>query len=105
MVDSVSVGRSRSATVSRGHHTWQLRRAAAARVAHARVEAKILEALAASSGLQLQRGRCLRLRLDEKNTLMAFHARNYQQLGRYCRFTKTAETKLKNACDSGGYLG
>ena len=43
---------------------------------------------AASSGLRLRRGRRLRLRLDEGNTMMALHARVSQRLRSYGRFTK-----------------
>ena len=51
---------------------------AAARVLHARAEAKLLEAREASSGLRLRRGWCLRLRLDERNTVIVLNARDGQ---------------------------
>ncbi|KAF2584275.1 hypothetical protein F2Q70_00036588 [Brassica cretica] len=43
-----------------------------------RAEAKLREGLAASSGLRLRRGWCLRLRLDERNTMAVLHARDDQ---------------------------
>ncbi|KAF3506470.1 hypothetical protein F2Q69_00002745 [Brassica cretica] len=46
--------------------------------------AKLAEARTASSELRLRRGRCLWLRLDERNTMVALHAQHSQQLGRYC---------------------
>ena len=67
----------------------------AARITHERTEVKLPEALAASSGLRLRRGRWLRLRLDERNTMVALHTRDSQRLGSYQRFTKTAKTWLK----------
>ena len=70
----------------------ELRRTAAARVFHARAEANLREARAASSGLQLRRGWCLRLRLDERNTMMALDTRDSLRLESYDRFTKTTET-------------
>ncbi|KAF2617959.1 hypothetical protein F2Q68_00039260 [Brassica cretica] len=60
-----------------------------------RAEAKLMEALAASSRLQLWRDQWLRLRLDERNTIVSFHARDSQRLGRYGRFTERMKTKLK----------
>ncbi|KAF3588038.1 hypothetical protein F2Q69_00029743 [Brassica cretica] len=51
-------------------------------------------ARAASSGLRLRRGRRLRLRLDEGNTMTALHARDSQRLKSYGRFTK--RTKLNS---------
>lgn len=45
--------------------------------------AELLTARAASSGLRLQRGRCLRFRLDERNTMVSLDARDSQRLGRY----------------------
>ena len=75
---------------------WRRRRfLAAARVTHARTEAKLPDALAASSGLRLRRGRWLRLRLDERNTMVALHARDSQRLRRYGRYTERTKTKLK----------
>ena len=41
------------------------------------------------SRLRLRRGWWLRLRLGERNTMVVLHARNFQRLGRYDRFTKT----------------
>ncbi|KAF3534447.1 hypothetical protein DY000_02039764 [Brassica cretica] len=49
----------------------------------AAARAKLLTARAASSGLRLQRGRCLRFRLDERNTMVSLDARDSQRLGRY----------------------
>ncbi|RID79508.1 hypothetical protein BRARA_A02241 [Brassica rapa] len=68
---------------------------AAARVTHECAEAKLSEALAASSGLRLRRGRWLRLRLDERNTIVGLHARDSRRLGRYGRFTERTKTKIK----------
>ncbi|WZZ36430.1 hypothetical protein YC2023_019831 [Brassica napus] len=76
---------------------------AAARAFHARAKGGFLEARTASSGLRLRRAWCLRLRLDERNTMMGLDARDSQRLRSYGRFTKTAETKLKNMAVS-GYL-
>ena len=75
---------------------------AAARITHTRVEAKLPEALAASSRLRLQRGRWLRLHLNERNTMIALHARDSQRLERYSRFTERTKTKLKLHGGSGG---
>ena len=86
-------GEWRSETVARGQNARRLRWTAAARAFHARADAKLWKALSASSGLRLQRGRWLRLRLNERNTMVALHARDYQRLGRYGRFTKTAKTE------------
>ena len=52
-------------------------------VANARAEAKLLEALAASSELRLRCGRWLRLRLVERNTVVALHIRDSQRLDIY----------------------
>ena len=94
-----------SETAASGRDARWLRRTAMARAFHARAEAKLREALAASSGLRLRRGWCLRLRLDERNTMVVLHARNSQWLGSYGRFTKTAETELNAWRFCGGYLG
>ncbi|WZZ78157.1 hypothetical protein YC2023_098729 [Brassica napus] len=45
--------------------------------------------------VRLRRGRCLRLLLDERNTMVAFHARDSQWLGRYVAFTEQTKKKLK----------
>ncbi|KAF8099005.1 hypothetical protein N665_0254s0006 [Sinapis alba] len=63
--------------------------------------AKLPEARAGSSELRLRRGRWLRLRLDERNIMVALHARDSQWLGSCERFTKTAETKLYGMAVSG----
>ncbi|KAF2555045.1 hypothetical protein F2Q68_00017115 [Brassica cretica] len=67
------------------------------RVAGARAHAEAIfpEAIPALSGLRLRRGRWLRLRLDERNTLVALHTQDSQQLGIYGRFTERTKTKLK----------
>ncbi|KAG5384381.1 hypothetical protein IGI04_035851 [Brassica rapa subsp. trilocularis] len=70
-------------TAASGRDARWLRRTATARAFRARAEAKLREALAASSGLRLRRGWCLRLRLDERNTMVVLHARNSQWLGSY----------------------
>uniref|UniRef100_A0A0D3AU96 ADP-ribosyl cyclase/cyclic ADP-ribose hydrolase n=1 Tax=Brassica oleracea var. oleracea TaxID=109376 RepID=A0A0D3AU96_BRAOL len=67
-----------SETAARGRNSRWLRRTAVARVFHARAEANLREARAASSGLRLRRGWCLRLRLDERNTMMALDVRDDQ---------------------------
>jgi len=72
-----------SETAARGRNSRWLRRTAVARVFHARAEANLREARAASSGLRLRRGWCLRLRLDERNTMMALDVRDDQWLGSY----------------------
>ena len=77
-----------SETAARGRNSRWLRRTAVARVFHACAEANLREARAASSGLRLRRGWCLRLRLDERNTMMALDVRDDQWLGSYGRFTK-----------------
>ena len=77
-----------SETAASGRDARWLRRTAMARAFHARAEAKLREALAVSSGLRLRRGWCLRLRLDERNTMVVLHARDDQWLGSYGRFTK-----------------
>uniref|UniRef100_A0A0D3AB12 Uncharacterized protein n=1 Tax=Brassica oleracea var. oleracea TaxID=109376 RepID=A0A0D3AB12_BRAOL len=59
-----------SETAASGRNARWLRRTATARAFHARAEAKLREALAASSGLRLRRGWCLRLHLDERNTMV-----------------------------------
>ncbi|KAG5400201.1 hypothetical protein IGI04_014808 [Brassica rapa subsp. trilocularis] len=64
-------GERRSDTAASGRNARWLRRTATARAFHARAEAKLREALAASSGLRLRCGWCLRLRLDERNTMVA----------------------------------
>ena len=55
---------------------------------------KLPEALTASYGLRFRRDRCLRLRLDERSTVAALNARDFQRLGRYGRFTERTKTKL-----------
>ena len=49
---------------------------AAARAFHARAKGGFLEARTAASGLRLRRAWCLRLRLDERNTMMGLDARD-----------------------------
>uniref|UniRef100_A0A0D3CHI3 Uncharacterized protein n=1 Tax=Brassica oleracea var. oleracea TaxID=109376 RepID=A0A0D3CHI3_BRAOL len=61
-----------------GGRSRRLRRTAEARVFHARAEANLWEARTASSGLRLRRGLCLRLRLDERNTMVVLNARDDQ---------------------------
>ncbi|KAF3603005.1 hypothetical protein F2Q69_00034491 [Brassica cretica] len=56
---------------------------AAARAFHARAKGGFLEARTASSGLRLRRTWCLRLRLDERNTMMGLDARDSQRLRSY----------------------
>ncbi|KAF3567871.1 hypothetical protein DY000_02016854 [Brassica cretica] len=73
----------------------------AVRKTHARAEAKLPEALAASSGLRLRRGWWLRLRIDKGNMMVALHARDPQRLERYGRFTERPKTKLKRVPVSG----
>ncbi|KAG5395412.1 hypothetical protein IGI04_025375 [Brassica rapa subsp. trilocularis] len=71
-------GERRSETAASGRNARWLRRTATARAFHARAEAKLREALAASSGLRLRCGWCLRLLLDERNTMVVLHARDDQ---------------------------
>uniref|UniRef100_M4EVE3 Uncharacterized protein n=1 Tax=Brassica campestris TaxID=3711 RepID=M4EVE3_BRACM len=58
-------------------------------------EAKLPEVLATSYGLRVRRGWWLWLRLDERNTMVALHARDFQRLRRYGRFTEQTKTKLQ----------
>ena len=83
MVGHGGSGERWSETAARGRNSRWLRRTAVARVFHARAEANLREARAASSGLRLRRGWCLRLRLDERNTMMALDVRDDQWLGSY----------------------
>ncbi|KAF3556100.1 hypothetical protein F2Q69_00018125, partial [Brassica cretica] len=53
------------------------------RVDRTRAEAKLPEARTASSGIRSRRDRCLRLRLGERNTMMALDARDSLRLERY----------------------
>ena len=48
---------------------------AAAHVTHARAKVKLPEVLEASFGVRLRRGWCLRLHLDDRNTMVALDAR------------------------------
>ncbi|KAF3512072.1 hypothetical protein F2Q69_00004202 [Brassica cretica] len=64
---------------------------------------QVTRARTASSGLRLRRAWCLRLRLDERNTMMVLDARDSQRLRSYGRFTKMDETKLNCMAVSGDF--
>ena len=77
-----------SETAARGRNSRWLRRTAVAREFHARAEANLREARAASSGLRLRRFRWLRIRLVERNTIVVLDSRDSSRLESYGRFTK-----------------